>query len=381
MFNLIIMRYISLSIIALSLLSCDQQSKPVKQNPEEQLTETTMYDTKRVRSYLAGTEDQHKGADKIFLEAIDVYRNQKNPGASIALFKKSILLWPQGKAYYELGNAFLDLRGMKLLEAVEAYRLAHMLDYKPVSKLLYNTACAYALLNNHDSAFHYLVSAIEFGYTNTEHIYRDKDLASLREESYAFEAHITAALSGASDPDKLMWTQFTREFGNTEFPLVLDAKFVKKIEDKTISFEFERFIPEMRDLKFSRDVGRLFFYAGKIREGNDYKTLLYAVRDVMLDMDAPPYYYLVSYNNSGKLIDKVMIAGRQKLDEDFRVATLRENGEVEVHLFNIKYAQDPAINGFENNEMIIQQETGIEYYAILDDGKIQKKEQAPLAMR
>lgn len=372
------MRYISLMLITLSFIACNQQAE--KKNAV-QLYESGIYNVDTVRSYLAGAADQSKEADRIFLQAIDVYRNQKNAGGSIALFKKSILLRPQAKAYYEMGNAFLDLRGKHLQEAVSAYNMADLLDHKPMSRLLYNTACAYALMNNTDSAFYYLVSAIEFGYSNADHIYKDKDLASLRENIHEFDSKVMAALSGASDPDKLMWAQFSREFRSVEFPLVVDAKYAKSIQSQEISYEFERFVPEMRDVKFSRDVGRIFYYAGKIRKGDGYETLLYAVRDVMMDMEAPPCYYLASFSGSGKLIDKVMVAGRQTLDEAFRVATLQGNGEVEVRLFNVKYAKDPAESGFENNEIVEQQETGMEYYTILDDGKIQKKGQAPLVMR
>ncbi len=126
-----------------------------------------------------------------------------------------------------------------------------MLGYKPLSKLLYNTACVYAKHNEEDSAFHYLVSAIEFGYTNTDQIYKDKDLASLRAMRWRFDNEVTTALSGASDPDRLLWKLFSRGFRPLELPVVFDVKYSEDKIFEDVTYDFEKFISEMRNAKFS----------------------------------------------------------------------------------------------------------------------------------
>src|SRR6185312_3887932 len=99
-------------------------------------------------------------ADKLFLSGIDAYRNRKNAAEGLNLFRESILKKPQAKAYYELGNTLFDLK--KMPEALRAYEMAELLDYQPLHKVLYHMACAYAVLDNRDSAKYYLISAIEF---------------------------------------------------------------------------------------------------------------------------------------------------------------------------------------------------------------------------
>lgn len=46
----------------------------------------------------------------------------------------------------------------------------------------YNAACSYALTANIDSAFYWLETAADYGWTNTDHLRRDADLASLRSD-------------------------------------------------------------------------------------------------------------------------------------------------------------------------------------------------------
>lgn len=360
------MRYISLILISFAFFSCNN-NHPV--GNEFTFNERNMYLADSVTFYLSKNTGDKKKSDKLFLQAIEVFRNKKDAKGSIPLFKSSILLQPQAKAYYELGNALMDVRGSGMHEAIEAYNMAEALDYKPLAKLLYNTACAYSILENEDSAFHYLISAIEFGYSNTQQIFRDKDLAFLREQTWSFTTKVDMALSGMSDPDKILWTLFAYEFKPVEFPLVLNADHVKKIEASDISYEFERFIPEMRDSRFSRDVGSEYYYAGKVKEGNGFKTLLYAVRDVMIDETIPPYYYLVSFDNTGKLIDKLMVAGRRNLDKPFREAVIQDNGDIEVRDFKIEYTGETP-----DHSKSIKTETGtVTYYVIKDDGKIVPK--------
>jgi hypothetical protein len=100
----------------------------------------------------------------------------------------------------------------------------------------------------------------------------------------------------------------------------------------------------------------------------------------MLDHAAPPYYFVVSFNNDGKLIEKLLIGGRLLMDDVFREATFRENGEIEVKKFAVRYAKDPAEVGFENNELAEKNQVGVDVYAISGEGRFLTKSM-PLASK
>ena len=56
-------------------------------------------------------------------------------------------------------------------------RLSHLRPEEPV--IFYNLACSYSLLNDQYAALNAIRRAIELGYDDFEHLYNDKDLASL----------------------------------------------------------------------------------------------------------------------------------------------------------------------------------------------------------
>jgi hypothetical protein len=364
------MRYIFLFIAGAGLFACNPSDKKGSAASSIHLTADNLYDKDTVLLITNVATGKNAEADKLFLEGIDIYRNKKHPMNSIEVFKKSILLKPQAKVYYELGNALFDMK--RLPEAIQSYTIAEVLDYKPLHKVLYNMACAYALQKDASSARYYLISAIEFGYSNVKNLYSDKDLNYLREEG-GFGDYVNAALSGATDPEKLQWNLFWHEFKPLEFPVHLDMKYAAKLGEDYISYEYERFVPEMRNDQFSRDVGSEFYHVGLVKGSDSVKTLIYAVRDMMMSEMAPPAYYIVSFDKKGKLIDKLLIGGHLKLDEPFKVATIEQNGTIQVGLFKQIYEKDPDTAGFDDNKLVESKELNKENYTISGDGHFVKQ--------
>lgn len=365
------MRYIFLFIAGACLFACNPSEKKTNAASSIHLSADNMYDKDTV---LLITRNDATGknaeADKLFLEGIDVYRNKKHPLNSIDLFKKSLLLKPQAKVYYELGNALFDVK--RLPEAIQSYAVAEVLDYKPLHKVLYNMACAYSLQKDASSAKYYLVSAIEFGYSNVKNLYADKDLNYLREEG-GFGYYVNAALSGATDPEKLQWNLFWHEFKPLEFPVHLDMKYASKLGEDYISYEYERFVSEMRDAQFSRDVGSEYYHVGLVKGSDSVKTLIYAIKEVMMSEKAPPAYYIVSFDKKGKLIDKLLIGGHAKLEDPFKVATIEQNGNIQIGLFKQIYEKDPDTAGYDDNELVESKELDKENYKIAADGHFVKQ--------
>jgi tetratricopeptide (TPR) repeat protein len=365
------MRYILLFIVSACLFACTPSDKKTNAASFNHITADNLYDKDTV---LLITRNDASGknaeADKLFLEGIDTYRNKKHPLNSIDLFKKSIMLKPQAKAYYELGNALFDMK--RLPEALQSYAVAEVLDYKPLHKVLYNMACAYSLQQDFTSSKYYLISAIEFGYSNVKNLYADKDLNFMREQG-EFGSYVNAALSGATDPEKLQWNLFWHEFKPLKFPVQLDMKYATKLGEDYISYEYERFVPEMRNAQFSREVGSEFYHVGLVKGSDSVKTLIYAIKDVIMDQMAPPSYYIVSFDKKGKLIDKLLIGGHLKLDEPFKVATIEENGNIQVGLFKQIYEKDPDTAGYDDNKLVESKELDKENYKIAADGHFVKQ--------
>lgn len=384
------MRYLPLIATIFAAAACQQGDKKKSATTAGAYTLTEAYhlDADSVARFAAREDLAENEADRLFRQAIDKYRNEKDPAAALPLFRQSILKAPRAAAFFEYGNALSELGNgdkslqsdMSTRQALQAYHIAEMLGYKPLSKLLYNTACIYAKHNQTDSAFHFLVSAIEFGYTNTDQIYNDKDLANLRAIRWQFDREVNAALSGASDPEKLLWKLFARGFQPLELPVVFDLHYVEGKTFEDVTYDFEKFIPEMRNAKFSRDVGSEYYYVGSVQSTPQFTLLTYAVRDVMMDEDAPLCYYLVSFDASGKLLDKLIVGGHRILDEPFRVGRITGNGDVEVKNFAVRYEKDPAKEGYTDNKMAEMNEVSVEYFAITPEGRITPKS-APLAMK
>ncbi|ACU58330.1 tetratricopeptide repeat protein [Chitinophaga pinensis] len=378
------MRYVLLLAVGISLFACTSPTNKTKTNTEEQpgksagLTEAQIFEKDIVLKAAQNSKGKNKVSDKYFLDGVDMYRNQKNPAKAIELFKQAIFEQPQARAYFELGNALADEESLS--DAASAYQLAEALDYKPTSKVLYNLACVYSRAKDRKSAEYYLVSAIEFGYSNVKNIFADKDLEFLR-STEGFNMTVTTAISGATDPSKLQWNLFWHEFKPVAYPLVLDERYGDKLGEDYISYEYERFVAEMRDNeKFSREVGFEFYHVGLAKNSDSIKTLIYAVRNVIMGGTPPPEYYIVSYDGHGKLIDKLLIGGHKKLSEPFRVAKLSENGNIEVGLFTQVYKKNPEEEGYEDNELVENKFLNKEFYAIAGDGHFVKKD-ALLGMR
>jgi tetratricopeptide (TPR) repeat protein len=365
------MRYILLFIAGTCLFACTSSSKKTAAVDAIHLSADNLYNKDTVLLIANSATEKNSASDKLFLDGIDKYRNKKNPAAGIESFKQSILQKPQAKAYYELGNALFDKQEMK--EAIKAYGIAELLDYKPLHKVLYNMACAYSRIGDNDWAKYYLVSAIEFGYSNVKNIFADKDLEGLRQkDGYSFRSEVTAALSGATDPEKLQWNLFWHEFKPLTFPVTLDMKYADKLGEDYISYDYERFVPEMRNAQFSREVGSEYYHVGLVKNSDSIKTLIYAVEDVVMERSAPAQYYIVSFDKMGKLIDKLLIGGQKKLDEPFRVATIQENGSIQIGLFKQVYEKDPEKEGYQDNQLLESKEIGKEDYSITADGHFVK---------
>lgn len=335
------------------------------------LSEDNLFNSRDIKSFL----QQHPGPDEqanaLFMQGVDAFRNKKDIPAAIVLFRQSAMKYPTAKAYYELGNASMDRKDYTT--AINAYKIGEQLGFEPLSRLLYNTACAWSLKGYKDTAVTYLEYAIEAGYANTDQIMKDPDLANAR-LSDLFSATYQSALGGHGDPESVAWQSFKRGFSLASFPLVLNKETEAELnigtdrEARYISYEFEKFVPEMKGERFSREVGKEFYYLTKVADQPEFTTVVYAVKNVMMGEGAPVAYMLVSFTNKGKLIDKMIAGGQLNPGDLYRVATIRQSGQFELKEYKQEYEKDPAENGYSENKLLSSDLKNTMQYRISEDG-------------
>lgn len=362
------MRSISLSIIAacfmLAIASCSD-IKSEKSQTATTLDTSAIYNSDEVLQFVKANPLITKESVTNFSKGVDEYRNNKNLDKAYGLFLSSVISHPSARAYFELANVCTEKKDYD--NALAAFHIAEQLGYEPVSKVYYNIACVYSLQEKENESATYLEYAIEAGYSNLDQIKADSDLAYLR-KSYIFEATYQEALSGSSDPEVTLWQSFKREFKTLMLPVVLTLE-TQIAEAKNINFEFEKYVSEMRTEKFSREVGKEFYYYGIVEDNANYTAMIYAIKNTIMSEDAPSRYVLVSFDSRGTLIDKKPVGGQLSLSDPYLVCAIQPNLRFEIKQYKNTYEKDPMENGFKDNPLKKSELLATEYYMINETGK------------
>ncbi|GAB5418211.1 MAG: hypothetical protein Crog4KO_28420 [Crocinitomicaceae bacterium] len=317
-------------------------------------------------------------ANTLFLRGVDAYRNNNELDSAVIYFTKSILKEPSPKAYFELGNTQMDRKDYDA--ALQSYRLAEQLGYKPFSKILYNKACIYSLQEESELSAQYLEYALQAGYTNVAHMQSDSDLENLRKQRYLFQNAVDKGLRGVSDAENLFWLQFTQLFPAMGTPI--DLKINLSDEEyaalEYISYDYEKYISEMRDAKFSRDVTSSYLYYANAYETDAFVALVYIVKDEWMGESAPLTYKMATFTHEGRLIDKETIAGSTDSDLDgvYLQATLKKNMTISGELVKPQYEKDPDEEGYYDNKILSYKKVGTKNFKITKAGKIVEEDES-----
>lgn len=336
-----------------------------------QLTEYDLFAGDKIRMYLKKDTLQGTESNKLFLKALDAYKNKKKFDEAEKGFIASILRYPTAKGYYELGNVYMDQKQYD--NALLAYRMAENLNFEPFSKLLFNIACVYSCKKDGEQSGRYLEYAVQAGYLNIDNIEKDTDLAFLREEMpYYYRTHLKRAMNGVSNAEQIYYLQFKKRFPLVKVPLTIKETVSKTHFDmeNAISYEYEKFIPEMRDEKFSREVSKGFYYYAKLVETANYTAVVYIIRDEFMGEQAPLTYALVTFDGQGKIIDRLIVAGRENLTEELRTCTINSKLEITIDLFETKFEKDPESEGYYDNPIVSKSKVGTEQFKINTNGTI-----------
>lgn len=356
--------------LLLCFVSCKNTGTPAESRAGTALHENELFDKTKVAAFLQDGKPNTDSANKLFMQGVDAYRNRKDEKTAASRFVESICYAPTPKAYYELGNVRADLKDYP--GAIAAYNMAEQLGFEPLSRLLYNKSCALSLGGNAVEAVNYMQYAVEAGYTNSNQLLKDPDLQNAR-NTPVFAAAYKDAMAGAAEPEVLEWQTFKREFSAAQLPLTIDAgtvPFKDETNPPVISYEYERFVPQMRGAQFSREVSKEFFYYTRIAEGPRYTALIYVIRNSIMGDNAPYAYILATYDGRGALIDKLSVAGSEDIGAPLLAATIQPNLQVDLSLYKQQYEKDPEENGYYDNKIISTTLTGKKRYHISDDGMI-----------
>jgi len=377
------MKKFALLVLPLALIcSCSSDNTTTEKNPNPEpkiqaLEEKDLYNFEIVESFMNNAPDStQEESKKVFLNAIDLYRNKKNPEQAIAEFRKSLFIFPDAKTYYEMGNALLDTKNYA--EAIQSYHMAEQMDFNPLANVLYNLACAYSMSENGSEALKYIQLSIENGYGNKKHMLTDNDLAFARNQP-EFTKVYEAAMSGASSPEAAMFDLYVSGFQQSTFPIVMTAVQTQKVRFKnSIAYDFESFISEMVNPNFSREVGDEFYYLALLKETENYTALIYAGKQVMYEQP-PIYHILATYSKDGKLIDKLELGGYHYYDDPMRAYKITEDLKIEMNEFEVVFEKNVDEFGYENNPISANQLLTSRKFEIASNGKIKQTDGDPIA--
>jgi len=368
------MRNLFFATIGVSLLvSCGD---PVKENikvekeriPVE-IADQDLFKGNLITAYLQNETKFINEANGFFLKGIDSYRNKKDFDSASYYLRHSLLKEPTAKAYFELGNLSMDQEEYDL--ALKAYGMAEQLNYKPFSQILYNKSCILSLKGEKEQAGRYLEYAIQAGYNNIEHLNKDPDLEELR-DSYYFKKAVDKGLRGMSDAENLFWLQFKNQFPKVDLPTTIETHMTYEESEalEFISFDYEKYISEMRDEKFSREVSKGFYYYSQPYENENFVGVVYIVRDEFMGEYAPLTYRLATFSHDGTLIDKADIGGHDLYEEPIKRAELKKDFQIDITLLEAIHEKDPDEHGYYENKLVDTKEVGKLSYHINEKGKI-----------
>ena len=320
--NLIL--YILLSTI---VFSCSERKEIVVRVKVQKMTAFELYNKELAYDVIFDSEEMNMDSLKnksgqAFLKGVEAFKNKKNTKQAIEFFKSSILIFPQSKTYYELGNALMDLKQEPYLtEAIQAYEVAEYLNFHPLSKIYYKSAIAHFMLSNSRNlrdderqSYYYqslsmLRNAFYNGFSDTSMISSDSRISKIvnTADYRSLLTNITA--EKLKENNNSLFGLYIKSFPQRSLPFEIPVDKVGMADyTESISYDFAEFIPEMENTTFGREVSHDYFYVAKIADEQAYKAVVYSSISFFGEKMQPVTTNLVTYNKEGKIISRKMLA-------------------------------------------------------------------------
>jgi tetratricopeptide (TPR) repeat protein len=333
--------FVAISFLLLSAFACEAPKDYVLKAKLLQLTEKNLYDDDLVYNVIFDAEELNIDSLKdksrgLFLKGIDLYKNKKDPQQAIKYFKSSILIFPEAKTYYELGNALMESQqSYDSKEALQAYKVAERLRFEPVSNVYYKKARAENVIYNnkmlegerdgYNPAIGALREAFLNGFFDTTAVKNDPCLKSIIATVDYKQMILEVLIKNTKDSPNTLFKLFSRAFPpvNQTFDIPV-AKVDMDDYRESISYDFAPFISEMENTEFGRMVSHDYYYVAKVAETPQYTAIVYSSVNFNEQEMHPVYTTLVTYNPKGEVISKKLI-GCQCSAEKVKRSSVSEN--------------------------------------------------------
>lgn len=367
-------QFIYLLLIGAVITSCGDPAAKGKQSIPAvaivSLSVNDILDATKVNLFLKNrATSSTKESNDFFMKGVDAYKNKKALDSARYYFEHSLQQQPTPNAYYELGNVYKELKSYD--KALASYKLAERMEYAPFSNILYQMAGTFALKGEPEMAAQHIEYALQSGFTDLNKINSDKDLDSLRKNSeYLFQNAVKNGTRGMSNPETLFWLQFKKQFPLPSYPVTMKGDLDPEKLSGFISYDFERFIPEMRNAKFSRDVGQSYYYAYNIGENENCTALLYAEVSHYIGDFMPKKFILATFDSKGKLIDKKRIDQFGLIEDELVDLQLGKPFEFTAKLYEMEYEKPLEEDGYWDNKIKNKKLLASYRYKIDSKGKI-----------
>lgn len=367
-------QFIYLLLIGVAVTSCGDPAtkgkQPVSTIAITSLSANDILDATKVNLFLkSNPSSSSREGNDFFMKGIDAYKNKKLLDSARYYFEHSLQQQPTSNAYYELGNVYKELKSYD--KALASYKLAERMEYAPFSNILYQMAGTFALKGDLEMAARHIEYALQAGFTDLNKMNTDKDLDSLKKNrEYLFNDAIKNGTRGMSNPETLFWLQFKKQFPLPAYPVTLKGDIDQEKLAGFISYDFERFIPEMRNARFSRDVGQSYYYAYIIGENENCTALLYAEVSHYVGDFMPKKFILASFDSKGKLIDKKRIEQFGLVEDELVDLQLGKPFEFTAKLYEMEYEKPLEEDGYWDNKIKNKKLLAVYRYKIDNKGKI-----------
>ena len=102
---------------------------------------------------------------------------------------------------------------------------------------------------------------------------------------------------------------YKRSFPPVTSTFSISTEKIGKMEGlESISYDFAKFIPEMENTEFGREVSHDYFYVARVAESSFYTALIYSSVNFYGEEMQPIHTTLVTYSSNGEIISRKMVS-------------------------------------------------------------------------
>ncbi len=318
-------------------------------------------------------------ARKVYLNAVDRYANQKDTRSSLPLFLRALRIAPEPVMYLRYGEALLqdtqyELAFSTAMMAQRDSTLAPDADMLAARSAAHLDAQEYAM---------FLAMALQSGKFDIREVAAYSDFDSLRDQD-DFKVMLARYDYSNEQRRQALMTLFGRSFPRQGLPFAIEADSLRTESYRYIDYMFDDIIPELggMDSKFSRGTEQSFQYVAELPGGAGFSTFVYRSVNYVLtsEEDREPYhYFLMTVDTTGQRIDQIELACACS-NLRIATATIDTTGLIAVRSIRQTYRYNPVDSGYEHNEVVKQEPTGITYYRITAGGKIEQQDKPATAV-